>query len=99
MIQFVWEFVAKKNKIREFERYYSAVGAWAELFEKSPGFRGTILLRDVELPNRYLTIDTWDAPESYQAMRRNFSNEFEQLDQTCAAFTEAERRLGVFEVL
>jgi len=30
------------------------------LFRKSPGFRGTVLLRDPEDPRHFLTIDSWD---------------------------------------
>jgi len=99
LIQFVWEFVARKERIREFEHHYSSTGDWAKLFHKSPGYRGTVLLRDAEQPNRYVTIDTWDGPELYQRMRSDFADEFERLDRACEAFTEAERRLGAFEVL
>lgn len=99
MIEFVWEFVARSEKIREFEEYYSTVGAWSNLFSKSPGYRGTILLRDTERPGRYLTIDRWDGLEFYQAMRRKFAAEFEQLDRAGEAMTESESRLGAFEVL
>ncbi len=99
MIQFVWEFVARAEKIAEFERYYSASGAWAQLFAKCPGYRGTVLLRDAEQPRRYFTVDTWDRPEDYRAMREKSSAEFDQLDRACEAFTEVERRIGAFEVL
>jgi heme-degrading monooxygenase HmoA len=99
VIQYVWEFLPKKEKIAEFERYYSGSGAWAALFAKSPGHRGTVLLRDAEQPSRYVTIDSWDSSELYQTMRKNFASEFEQLDRTCEAFTDSERRIGAFEVL
>ncbi len=99
LIQFVWEFIAREDHVAEFERYYSSTGAWAKLFEKCPGYGGTILLRDSEQPRRYLTVDTWENSENYLAMRLKFSSEFEQLDRTCEAFTEVERRIGAFEVM
>lgn len=99
LIEFVWEFVARKDRVADFERYYSASGAWAKLFEKNPGYRGTVLLRDAEQPNRYLTIDRWDGTELYHSMRQRFAKEFEELDRMCEAFTEVERRLGAFDVL
>jgi hypothetical protein len=99
LIQFVWEFVARKDRVHEFERHYSSAGDWAKLFQKSPGYRGTVLLRDAEQPNRYVTIDAWDGPELYQRMRNDFAEEFDRLDRACEAFTETERRLGAFEVL
>jgi len=49
VIEFVWEFVAKKEKIREFEQYYSEAGPWAELFARNPGYRGTVMLRDADV--------------------------------------------------
>lgn len=99
MVEFVWEFIARADKAEEFERYYSGKGPWSALFEKSPGYHGTTLLRDTEQSRRYLTIDVWDSLELYQAMRRNFAREFEDLDRTCEAFTESERRMGAFEVV
>jgi heme-degrading monooxygenase HmoA len=99
LVQFVWEFVVRSDKVGEFERHYSATGTWAELFRKSPGYRETILLRDAGQPNRYLTLDRWDDTESRQAMRRKLAREYEEIDRMCEAFTEIEKDLGVFEVV
>ncbi|MGH9702361.1 MAG: antibiotic biosynthesis monooxygenase family protein [Candidatus Acidiferrales bacterium] len=98
LIQFVWEFIAREDRLADFERYYSPAGAWAKLFEKNSGYAGTQLLRDSEKPRRYLTVDTWENIEHYHAMRRKFAGEFERLDQACEEFTEVERRIGAFEV-
>jgi heme-degrading monooxygenase HmoA len=97
VVQFVWEFVAREDKVKEFERYYSGSGLWAELFRKNAGFRGTKMLRDSENPRRYLTIDRWDTFEAHIAMRAKFEAEYGDLDRACEALTETERRIGVFE--
>lgn len=97
MVQFVWEFIARADKIDDFERHYAASGSWADLFRKSSGYLSTQLLRDAETPRRYLTIDRWDSAASYHAMREKFAGEHEALDRACEAFTESERRIGVFE--
>jgi heme-degrading monooxygenase HmoA len=99
LVQFVWEFVVRSDKVGEFERHYSATGTWAELFRKSPGYRETLLLRDVRQPNRYLTLDRWDDIESRQAMRQKSAREYEEIDRMCEAFTETEKDLGVFKVI
>ena len=97
MVQFVWEFIVRADKIYDFERHYAESGSWADLFRKSHGYRSTQLLRDAETPRRYLTIDRWESVASYQAMREKFAKEHEALDRACEAFTESERCIGVFE--
>jgi heme-degrading monooxygenase HmoA len=97
MVQFVWEFIARADKVKEFERHYASAGPWADLFRKNAGYHSTQLLRDAETERRYLTIDRWDSLASYRAMRERFAREHEELDRTCEQFTESERRIGVFE--
>ncbi|HKV05161.1 MAG TPA: antibiotic biosynthesis monooxygenase [Candidatus Acidoferrales bacterium] len=97
MVRFVWAFVARAERIQEFERYYSGSGPWAALFRKNAGYHGTLLLRDTETPRRYLTIDRWDSVASHRAMRERFAKEWQELDKAGEAFAESERREGVFE--
>ena len=97
MIQFVWEFIARGDKIAEFEKHYSAAGSWATLFRDSPGYLGTTLLRDAQTPRRYLTIDRWESMESHHAMRERFAEQYGALDRECEVLTEIERQIGIFE--
>lgn len=97
VVHFVWEFVAREDKIAEFERHYGSTGDWAKLFQKSRGFQGTKLLRDAEHRRRYVTIDRWESFEAHVAMRGEFAKEYEELDRKCEPLTESERRIGVFE--
>jgi heme-degrading monooxygenase HmoA len=99
VVQLVWEFVVRPKRIREFERHYSASGTWAALFRRSPAYQGTELLRDVARRNRYLTVDRWDDLASHRAMRRNFAQEYEELDRMCEALTESEGHVGDFEAV
>jgi heme-degrading monooxygenase HmoA len=98
VIQLVWEFVAREDKIAEFERHYSSEGSWAQLFRQSAGFRGTALLRDTKERYRYLTVDSWDSLDAHRVMREQFAREHEELDRLCEEFTERETNLGAFEV-
>ena len=97
MIQIVWEFMVHGDKIAEFEKFYSATGSWAVFFGGSSGFLGTMLLRDTEIPSRYVTVDRWDSAASHQLMRERFAKEYETMDRKCEALTESERQIGVFE--
>jgi heme-degrading monooxygenase HmoA len=100
MIHIVWEFLVRADRLPEFERYYSGVdGPWAQLFRKSPGFRGTVLLRDTQVPRRFLTIDSWDTVDAQVTMRQEFHGEYTELDKACEELTESEGRVGVFEDL
>jgi len=53
----VWEFRVKAGRKAEFEQRYGPRGDWAQLFRRSPAYRGTDLLRDTADANRYLTLD------------------------------------------
>lgn len=97
MVRVVWEFVARADKVKEFERSYAPSGPWAELFRRSTGYRRTLLLRDAENPRRYLTVDSWESAAAQRALREELAEEYEALDRTCERWTESERCMGVFE--
>jgi heme-degrading monooxygenase HmoA len=97
MVRFIWEFIARVEHVEEFERDYASSGKWAELFRKGPGYRGTQLLRDAENPRRYLTIDVWEDAGAHHAWREQFAKQYEELDRSCEAFTESERKIGIFQ--
>ena len=81
----------------EFERVYGAEGDWAAFFRGGAGYVGTELLRDVEIPGRYLVLDRWESREAYQAFVESRREEYmRRVDET--AFHHAqELRLGTFE--
>ena len=98
MVHIVWEFLVRADRLPEFERYYSGVdGPWTQLFRRSPGFRGTVLLGDRENPRRFLTIDSWDTLDAQVALREQLQDEYSDLDHACEELTETERRVGTFE--
>jgi hypothetical protein len=97
MVHIAWEFLVRADRLPEFERHYSGVGPWAQLFGKTRDFRGTALLRDTEDPRHFLTIDSWDSVVAQVRMREQFHDEYSRLDQACEELTESERRFGAFE--
>jgi heme-degrading monooxygenase HmoA len=96
---YIWEFTVRGERQAEFEDAYGPEGAWAQLFKRHPGYRGTELLRDNSDPLRYWTLDHWDSERSQRAFHRDFSTDFEELDRRCEALTRTERFLGEFNLI
>ena len=99
MIEIVWEFVVKEECRGQFELAYGPGGAWSKLFAGSPGFRGTTLLRDINMPGRYLSIDVWDTLEQREQLLAEREAEYANLDADFAEWTESEREVGIFRVM
>ena len=67
----------------EFERVYGIDGEWASTSPARPGYIGTELLRDVEVPRRYLVIDRWESTEAYNAfVAANREEYMRRVDET-----------------
>jgi heme-degrading monooxygenase HmoA len=80
-----------------FERVYGADGEWARFFRQGAGYVGTELLRDVELPGRYLVIDRWESADAYNAFAAEHRDEYmRRVDETRFLY-EQELRFGTFE--
>jgi heme-degrading monooxygenase HmoA len=97
VIQVVWEFRVKPHAIERFEQAYGPAGDWAVLFARYQGFRGTTLLRDVAVPGRYVTIDSWESRRHRDDMLVRAQAEYTRLDSSCAGWMESEAEVGVFE--
>jgi heme-degrading monooxygenase HmoA len=97
MFVIVWEFVVKRDRLAEFERAYAPAGDWAQLFARAKGFVETALVRDREDRTRFLTIDMWESRDAYETFRAAFDADYLALDARTEAFTESERRIGIFE--
>lgn len=92
----LWQFDVPPDRKDAFERVYGANGRWAELFRRSPGYLGTILLEDRSVPGRYVTIDRWTSEEAFETFRARFAKEYAALDVECGALTTAEISWGSF---
>jgi heme-degrading monooxygenase HmoA len=98
MFVVVWQFEIAEEKIAAFEAAYSSDGAWAQLFRKSPDYKGTELLRDAYDSGKYLTIDCWTSEEAFRAFRKQHDADYEALDRSCDALTNRETRIGAYTV-
>lgn len=93
---YVWEFQVAGAQRAAFERIYGADGDWVALFRRGEGYLGTSLLRDREVPGRYLTVDRWRDEAAYRAFRADFETDYRRLDAVCEGLTIAERPLGEY---
>ena len=92
----VWEFQVKAECAAEFESIYGPEGSWARLFRRSPEYLGTELLRDLERPGRYLTIDRWTSAGAFYQFKEAAAGEYAALDKQCERLTQAETKIGEF---
>lgn len=93
----VWEFLVRRGSEAEFERQYSSGGSWVQLFRRGTGHIETILLRDRNRRDRYLTIDRWESELAYRDFRREFAQAYDELDRSCEGFTIRETQLSEFD--
>ena len=94
---YIWEYVVTPNRIPDFQRVYGSDGDWVRLFRSAPGYLRTELYHDCRNTNRFLTIDHWESPSSWESFRSRCATEFEQLDARCAELTQQETEIGRFE--
>jgi hypothetical protein len=99
MIEIVREFIVNHGDGGNFELAYGPGGVWSEIFTRSPGFRGTTLLRDEKNPRRYLTIDLWDSEAHRSRWIAEHEAEYAVLEASFARWSESIDERGTFRVL
>ena len=81
----------------EFERVYGPEGEWARFFRSGRGYVGTELVRDVEIPGRYLVIDRWETRDAYNSfVEANREEYMRRVDESAFRY-DHELRIGTFE--
>jgi quinol monooxygenase YgiN len=93
----VWEFRVSVDKRRAFEKIYGSNGDWARLFRRREGYIRTELIRDRDVPGRYLTLDFWTSRLAYQKFRTQNLAAYKALDRRCEALTQTEKLIGAFQ--
>ena len=95
MIALIFSYDARDPA--DFERVYGPEGEWAAFFRTGRGYVGTELLKDVEIPDRYLVVDRWETPEAYNEFVAEHREEYMRRVDDTALHYEHELRLGTFE--
>ena len=93
----IWEFLVKLETRPAFEEVYGSEGDWARLFRQSSEFLGTQLLRDLDRPERCLTLDQWKSRDAFMKFKQSNESAYRILDQQCETLTEHEALVGEFE--
>ncbi|HEY2071965.1 MAG TPA: antibiotic biosynthesis monooxygenase [Gaiellaceae bacterium] len=83
----------------EFERTYGPDGEWAQFFRTGRGYIGTELLRDAEIPGRYLVVDRWESAEAYNAFSAEHREEYMRRVDDTRFYYDQELRFGTFETV
>ena len=96
MLVIVWEYMARPERLEEFETLYRPDGAWVELFKKSPGFLSTTLMRDTRDTHRYVIADRWTSEAAYESFKREFAAEYQTLSERGERLHRAEHLIGRF---
>ncbi len=96
MFTTVWEYEIVEARRAEFEAAYGTEGEWVGLFRSAPGFRETVLLRNVSSQISYVTLDRWTSRAAYEEFRIVHAAAYAALDEATAGLTLAERHLGTF---
>ena len=97
MIALVFSYEVREPA--EFERAYGPDGEWAQFFRAGRGYIGTELLRDVELPGRYLVVDRWETAEAYNAFAAEHREEYMRRVDDSRFYYDQELRFGTFETV
>ncbi len=95
----LWEFQAKPDRIADFEQIYGSNGPWVQLFRQSPDYLGTELVRDLDHPGRYLTLDRWTSREALHKFKQDHQAAYSAQDQRCESLTDNEVLRGDFEIV
>ena len=97
MIALIWRYEVKDEARAAFEATYGPTGAWAQLFARHGGFRGTELFRADD--GSYLTLDVWRSQEDFDAFMAEHKIDYDALDRGTEDWTRSEHRIGSYDVL
>jgi heme-degrading monooxygenase HmoA len=97
MIALVWRYEVREEARAAFEATYAPAGAWAQLFARGDGYRGTELFRSDD--GSYLTLDIWHSRADFDAFLDANRDDYEALDRSTESWTAAEHRLGEYQVM
>lgn len=97
MIALIWRYEIVDGAREAFEATYSPTGAWAQLFARSEGYRGTELMRGED--GSYLTLDIWRSRADFDAFEAEHRADYDALDRSTESWTSCEHRIGQYEVI
>lgn len=97
MFAIIWRYEVRDEHRAAFVAAYGPKGDWAQLFNRTDGFRGTELLRAED--GTYLTLDVWRERVAFESFLAEHRADYDALDATTEEWTLSEVRLGEYEVI
>ena len=92
----VWQFEVLPEHLEEFLTHYGPGGTWTALFSASQAYVRTELLRSLEHPTEFLTLDYWTTQDDYVRFQSASREEYANLDRRFERLTVREERIGDF---
>jgi hypothetical protein len=99
MLVVVWEYLAKPERVEEFESFYRLDGPWGELFRGSPAFISTTLMKDLRQPIRFMVADRWTSETVYEEFKRERAATWRALSERGRRLYDRETEVGRFDFL
>ena len=99
MLVVVWEYVARPDRVEDFESFYRPDGPWGELFRQCPAFVSTTLMKDLRDPKRFMVADRWTSETLYEEFKRERAAEYDDLSERGARLYAREVAIGRFDFL
>jgi len=99
MLVVVWEYVAKPDRVEEFESFYRPDGPWGDLFRQSPAFISITLMKDLRGPLRFMVADRWTSETLYEEFKRDQSAAYQALSERGQRLYDRESEVGRFDFL
>lgn len=99
MLVVVWEYLAKPERVDEFESFYRPDGPWGDLFRQSPAFVSTTLMKDLRAPLRFMVADRWTSETVYEEFKRERAETWRDLSERGQRLYDREVEVGRFDFL
>ena len=93
----VWQFRPPADQEEAFAKAYAGVGAWAALFARDEGYRGTELMRPKDRGGWWLTVDRWENEAAFDRFHAQHGEDYRALDQELRTLAGEEKFVGAFE--
>jgi len=92
----IWQYQVKPGCEEAFENMYGPNGDWVQLFQPSPEYSQTILLKESPGKRFYQTLDFWNSHDAYEHFYTKYESEISRLDQIGDELTVSEMLIGRF---
>jgi hypothetical protein len=96
-IQTIWIYEVNDGFMDQFRAAYGPDGKWVTLYRHCSGYIKTMLLQDLDNPNRFVAIDYWLSFSAYASMKEIVAPEYEYLVKQCKPYTASVEHWGIFE--